>query len=269
MFATELPPLSQIRVWDVEHLIKAADHWTGTADQWDGVALQVWQDSHGLDWEGVARDALIQRTSADKATISGKADQLRESATVARRGASDIDAARRRVMYAAQDAQNAGFGVGENVSVTDTRPLLDDTTLGTMAQRTLIDKDRRVPLPRHADPVAVAAAMNPVMSSWVALRHRIDFKRGSRVLILGATGNAGRMAIQVAKRFGAKQVVGAGRNPDQLTKLTSLGADRVLTLDQVDTKATFDVRTKTIPLADVETTWKQALDTDERIVFLP
>jgi NADPH:quinone reductase-like Zn-dependent oxidoreductase len=103
-----------------------------------------------------------------------------------------------------------------------------------MAQRTIIEKDRSVALPKHADPVAVAAAINPVMSSWVALRHRIHFKRGSSVLILGATGSAGRMAIQVAKRFGANEVIGAGRNPQRLNELTALGADRVLTLDQLD-----------------------------------
>ena len=119
--------------------------------------------------------------------------------------------------------------------------LLDDTACGTMAQRTVIDKDRSVKLPKDADPVAVAAAMNPAMSSWVALRHRINFKPGSRVLILGATGNAGRMAIQVSKRFGAKQVIGAGRNAQRLSELTTLGADRVLTLDQLDTAGDVDV----------------------------
>jgi NADPH:quinone reductase-like Zn-dependent oxidoreductase len=119
--------------------------------------------------------------------------------------------------------------------------LLDDTTLGTMAQRTVIEEDRSVPLPNDADPVAVAAAINPVMSSWVALRHRIDFKRGSRVLILGATGSAGSMAIQVAKRFGAKEVIGAGRNPKRLSEVTALGADRVLTFDQLDQAGDVDV----------------------------
>ncbi len=64
--------------------------------------------------------------------------------------------------------------------------LLDDTKFGTMAQRTVIEQDRSVPLPKGADPVAVAAAMNPAMSSWVALRHRINFKRGSPS---GARGN--------------------------------------------------------------------------------
>jgi NADPH:quinone reductase-like Zn-dependent oxidoreductase len=119
--------------------------------------------------------------------------------------------------------------------------LVDDTKLGTMAQRTIIEKDRSVALPKHADPVALAAAINPVMSSWVALRHRIHFKRGSRVLILGATGSAGRMAIQVAKRSGADEVIGAGRNPDRINELTALGADRVLTLDQLDRAGDVDV----------------------------
>jgi NADPH:quinone reductase-like Zn-dependent oxidoreductase len=119
--------------------------------------------------------------------------------------------------------------------------LLDETKLGTMAQRTIIEKDRSVALPKHADPVAVAAAINPVMSSWVALRHRIHFKRGSRVLILGATGGAGRIAIQVAKRLGANEVIGAGRNPQRLNELTALGADRVLTLDQLDQASDVDV----------------------------
>jgi NADPH:quinone reductase-like Zn-dependent oxidoreductase len=119
--------------------------------------------------------------------------------------------------------------------------LLDDTTLGTMAQRTIIEKDRSVKLSSDADPIAVAAAMNPTMSSWVALRHRINFKRGSRVLILGATGNAGRMAIQVVKRFGAKQVIGAGRNVNRLNELTSIGADRVLTFGQLDAAGDVDI----------------------------
>jgi hypothetical protein len=121
MLTTGLPTLSQIRAWDVEHLIKAADHWEGTADGWDRTAIQVWQDSHVLPWEGQARDTLIERTTADKTAMGGKADQLRESASIARRGASDISAAQRAVLYKVDDAHNAGFVVGEDLSVTDTR----------------------------------------------------------------------------------------------------------------------------------------------------
>jgi NADPH:quinone reductase-like Zn-dependent oxidoreductase len=119
--------------------------------------------------------------------------------------------------------------------------LLDDTTFGTMAERTIIEDSRSVILPDHIDPIAIAAAMNPVMSSWVALGRRIDFQRGSRVLVLGATGSAGRMAIQVANRFGAAEVIGAGRNLDRLAELGRIGATRTLTLDQLEQASDVDV----------------------------
>jgi NADPH:quinone reductase-like Zn-dependent oxidoreductase len=116
--------------------------------------------------------------------------------------------------------------------------VLDDTNLGTMAERTVIELDRSVVLPDDIDPVVIAAAMNPVMSSWVALRRRIDFQRRQRVLVLGATGNAGRMALQVAKRFGAKQVIGAGRDA---ARLAELPADKTCTFADVAVAADVDV----------------------------
>jgi len=119
--------------------------------------------------------------------------------------------------------------------------ILDDTTLGTMAERTVIDLDRSVVLPDSVDPVVVAAAMNPAMSSWVALRRRISFSPGQRVAILGATGNAGRMAIQVAKRLDASQVIAVGRDGTKLAALTSLGADQICTFEQLACAADVDV----------------------------
>lgn len=119
--------------------------------------------------------------------------------------------------------------------------VLDDTALGTMAERTVIEADRSVVLPAGIDPVLVAAAMNPVMSSWMALRRRIDFQRRQRVLILGATGNAGRMAIQVAKRCGAGQVIAAGRDSVRLEALRALGADDTCTFAEVAKAADVDV----------------------------
>jgi NADPH:quinone reductase-like Zn-dependent oxidoreductase len=86
--------------------------------------------------------------------------------------------------------------------------VLPDTTMGAMAEQTVIDIRRSIVLAEGADPVAVAAAMNPAMSSWVALRQRVSFQAGQDVLILGATGNAGQMAIQVAKRLGAADTAG-------------------------------------------------------------
>src|SRR5262249_50319766 len=77
---------------------------------------------------------------------------------------------------------------------------------------------------------AVAAAMNPAMSSWVALRRRVPVQPGQCVLILGATGNAGAMAVQVARRLGAGRVVGAGRDAARLRALIPAGADDVVQL---------------------------------------
>ncbi len=108
--------------------------------------------------------------------------------------------------------------------------VLPDTTMGSLAERTVVDLRRSVVLPEGTDPVPIAAAMNPAMSSWVALRRRIDVSPGQRILVLGATGNAGRLAVQIARHFGAARVVAAGRNPDVLATLSELGADVTVSL---------------------------------------
>jgi NADPH:quinone reductase-like Zn-dependent oxidoreductase len=101
---------------------------------------------------------------------------------------------------------------------------------GTMADKAVADLRRAVELPADADVAKLAAAMNPAMSSWVALRRRVPIEPGQSVLVLGATGNAGTMAVQVAKRLGAGRVVGAGRDLGRLDALTALGAAEVVPL---------------------------------------
>jgi NADPH:quinone reductase-like Zn-dependent oxidoreductase len=105
-----------------------------------------------------------------------------------------------------------------------------DTASGAMAEQTVIDLRQSFELPGGSDPVQVAAAMNPAMSSWVALRRRTGFQAGQSVLVLGATGSSGQMAVQVAKQLGAGRVVAAGRNPERLARLPELGADAVVSL---------------------------------------
>ncbi|HEY0278049.1 MAG TPA: zinc-binding alcohol dehydrogenase family protein, partial [Solirubrobacterales bacterium] len=107
----------------------------------------------------------------------------------------------------------------------------DDGAAGTMAERAVLDPRRAVELPADADAVAIAAAMNPGMSSWVGLRRRAELAAGESVLVLGATGNAGRMAVQIAKLLGAGEVIAAGRNAEILATLPALGADRVVSLE--------------------------------------
>lgn len=106
--------------------------------------------------------------------------------------------------------------------------LLPDTNKGAMAERTTVDMRRAVALPKDADPVNFAAVMNPAMASWVALRRRITFQRGQSVLILGATGNAGRCAVQVAKRLGASPIIAVGRGAEHTRDLSQLGASRII-----------------------------------------
>jgi NADPH:quinone reductase-like Zn-dependent oxidoreductase len=98
---------------------------------------------------------------------------------------------------------------------------------GSMAEHVAVPAGHLIELPD----VTVAAAMNPAMSAWLALTHRALFKPGENVLILGATGNAGQMAVQLARLLSAGNITAAGRNPDALAKLPTLGADQTVSLD--------------------------------------
>jgi NADPH:quinone reductase-like Zn-dependent oxidoreductase len=121
-------------------------------------------------------------------------------------------------------------GVGRPADGSLVYFILPDTAYGSMAEQTVIDVRRSIPLPAGADPVVLAAAMNPAMSSWIALQRRISFVPGQSVLIIGATGSAGQLAIQIAKHFGAGEVIAAGRGDDKLAALGSLGADSTIDL---------------------------------------
>lgn len=102
---------------------------------------------------------------------------------------------------------------------------------GSMAERTVAKPPFLIPLP-DAIPDATAAALgNPAMSSWAALSHRAKFTAGENILILGATGVAGQLAVQIAKRRGAKRVIACGRNPEALEKTKSLGAETTISLE--------------------------------------
>jgi NADPH:quinone reductase-like Zn-dependent oxidoreductase len=103
-----------------------------------------------------------------------------------------------------------------------------------MAEQVVVDRRRTIVLPDDADPVVLAAAMNPAMSSWVALRRRVPDARRERVLVLGATGNAGGLAVQVARHLGARHIVAVGRDE---ARLAASAADRTVCLDDADALA--------------------------------
>jgi NADPH:quinone reductase-like Zn-dependent oxidoreductase len=103
---------------------------------------------------------------------------------------------------------------------------------GTLAERAPAPSFLCLPLPDELDDATAAGIANPGMSSWVALATRAKFTAGESVLILGATGVAGQMSVQIARRLGARRIVAAGRNPQTLEVLKSLGADETISLEQ-------------------------------------
>ncbi|HKW17506.1 MAG TPA: zinc-binding alcohol dehydrogenase family protein [Terriglobales bacterium] len=101
---------------------------------------------------------------------------------------------------------------------------------GAMAQRTVVPRAFTFPVPDNLDDETAAALPNPGISAWLSLAYRAKLVRGEHVLILGATGVTGKLAIQIAKVLGAARVVAAGRNQQALGRLHSLGADATISL---------------------------------------
>ncbi len=100
---------------------------------------------------------------------------------------------------------------------------------GSMCEQTVCPRSKCLPVPDGLDDATAAAIANPGMSAWLSLKERADLVSGESVLILGATGVAGGLAVQVARHLGAARVLGAGRNVDALS---SSELDAVIDLKQ-------------------------------------
>ncbi|GAB3262355.1 quinone oxidoreductase family protein [Kineosporia babensis] len=106
---------------------------------------------------------------------------------------------------------------------------------GSMAERAVIDTRHSVVLPVHTDPLTMAATLNCVIASWLALTQRVTMRPGQNVLVLGATGGTGSMAVQVARQLGAGQVVAVGRDISRLAALS--GATAIARISDSETIA--------------------------------
>jgi NADPH2:quinone reductase len=101
---------------------------------------------------------------------------------------------------------------------------------GAMAQRTVVPRVFTFPVPESLDDETASALPNPGVSAWLSLAYRAKLVRGENVLILGATGVTGKLAVKIAKLLGAARVVAAGRNQEALSRLHDLGADATISL---------------------------------------
>jgi NADPH:quinone reductase-like Zn-dependent oxidoreductase len=105
---------------------------------------------------------------------------------------------------------------------------------GSMAEITVVPRGFCFSIPENMEDDTAAALPNPGVSAWLSLSWRARLVRGETVLILGATGVAGRLAIQIAKLLGATHVIAAGRNEPALAELHDLGADATIHLGRPD-----------------------------------
>ena len=122
-----------------------------------------------------------------------------------------------------------GIGILENGTRVYARGIS-----GTIAEKALVEKNRMIPLPVGLSDATAAAMPNAVAGSAMALRFRAQIKSGETVLINGATGFTGQMAVQMAKHYGAKKIIVTGRNEETLQNLLAIGADEIISLKQDD-----------------------------------
>jgi NADPH:quinone reductase-like Zn-dependent oxidoreductase len=144
----------------------------------------------------------------------------------------------------ASGSHYAAYGNLPFVCGTDGVGRLDDGTrvffggprppYGSMAERTVVSRSRCFPIPDNVSDDIAAAVVNPGLSAWGALVWRAQLAPGETVLILGATGVTGKLAIQTAKLLGAGRVIAVGRNEQILNTLHDLGADTTISIGKPD-----------------------------------
>jgi NADPH:quinone reductase-like Zn-dependent oxidoreductase len=108
--------------------------------------------------------------------------------------------------------------------------ILPRAPYGSMAEQCVALAAHCVAVPDDLDDVTAAAIANPGMSSWAAFEERARLRPGETVLVNGATGTAGRLAVQIARHLGAAKVIATGRNREALKSLGPLGADVTIPL---------------------------------------
>ena len=111
---------------------------------------------------------------------------------------------------------------------------LGRTTQGAIAERAAVGDSHVIDVPESTDPALAAGLGIAGMAGWLPFAWRAPLKGGENVLVLGATGSVGLVAVQTAKLLGADRVVAAGRSAAGLDRATEHGADATLRLDEVD-----------------------------------
>jgi NADPH2:quinone reductase len=123
--------------------------------------------------------------------------------------------------------EGVGRIAGEGRRVYFDRPILP---YGAMAEHALVDADALIDVPDGLDDGLAVALGVAGLAAWLPLAWRARLQAGETVLVLGATGTVGQIAVQAAKLLGAGRVVAAGRDADGLRRAAKLGADATVSL---------------------------------------
>jgi hypothetical protein len=173
---TAVPSLSQIYRWDTAHLEAAATHWTATAETWADAFTKLHQEAPhpgGVTWQGDTAEAAVQRMGRDRATVVGVSESLHGAASAARHGAADIRGAQELVLEAVREAREAGFTVGEDLSVTDRQvgghPAL---RVARQAEAEMLSAAIRA---RAGELVAIDAQVGTRITSVIAAVNQLEF----------------------------------------------------------------------------------------------
>jgi NADPH:quinone reductase len=129
---------------------------------------------------------------------------------------------------------------------------------GLLAERASAPPDLGIPLPDEVSDEIAAVCGIAGMAGWMPVAWRAPVKQDDRVLVLGATGTVGLVAVQAAKLLGAEHVVAAGRNQERLKRAAELGADATVSVEQDDLVGAFkDAAGGDGPTYVVDTLWGQ------------
>jgi NADPH:quinone reductase len=110
---------------------------------------------------------------------------------------------------------------------------------GLLAEQASAPTDLGIPLPDDVSDEVAAVCGIAGMAGWMPLAWRAALGKAERVLVLGATGTVGLVAVQAAKLLGAAHVVAAGRNAQRLKRAAELGADSTVSLEEDDLVGAF------------------------------
>jgi NADPH:quinone reductase len=103
---------------------------------------------------------------------------------------------------------------------------------GAHAERVLFAPEHALPVPAGVEaPLAVACGIAG-LAGWIPLAWRAPVREGETVLVLGATGIVGLVAVQAARLLGAGRVVAAGRDEAALGRAAERGADETVRLEE-------------------------------------